>query len=281
MLKILAILALFLCAVVYNYADKQSPAHARAQHQKPSQPTPPIPIQAAGNSTGQGADPKNNPSDEPKSIRVILPSKDKYDYVSFGVSIALLLTGIVGVIAAFSTLGVIRRQTTAAEAAAKAALRQAEHMVTSQRAWIIASPQTPTPPIPPVSDHENAMAPMLVSVNILFDNKGNTPAFIRKIATGACAIPSNQMPDFTSTQQSGELGDVPVVPGHSFGWEHERVQIERAIKIRSGELSLWIYGIVSYADTFNEKRDTGFCFRFEPSSGQWLISGNPGDNWAK
>jgi hypothetical protein len=187
---------------------------------------------------------------------------------------------------ALFTLRAVKRQADLMESqlvsandAATAALLQAKHTETTERAWIIASPQAPSPAIP--ADPQEGMRPMLTSVSILFENKGKTPGFITKIATGGCAIPRFQMPDFADTQQSGELGEIPVVPGHSFGWEHERIQIERAIKIRSGKLCLWLHGIVTYKDTFGEKRDTGFCFRFEPVDGVWLISGKPGDNWAK
>jgi hypothetical protein len=217
--------------------------------------------------------------------QVYVPSKeqgkDGWDKAAVVSNYLLVIVGILGIGYAALTFGKLKEQTEAAKNAAEAALRQAQHIETTERAWVIASAQNPDPPIPLSSDHKNAMAPLLVTVKILFENKGNTPAFIKKIATGGCAIPSDQMPDLTVTDQSGELGDIPVVPGHSFGWEHERIEIERAIKIRSGELSLWIYGIVSYDDTFKETRDTGFCFRFEPSSGQWLFSGNPGDNWAR
>ena len=190
---------------------------------------------------------------------------------------ALLLTLIV--IAAQTRVAAISVE--AARISAESSQNQASHIVSSERAWVIAAPQSPSPSIPNTSDERNSMAPMLTAVSVLFENKGKTPAFITKIATGGCAIQSDETPDLADVTQWMEVEGIPVVPDRWFEWEHERIEIQRAIKIRSGELSLWIYGIVSYKDTFGEKRTTGFCFRYEPATNIWLLSGPKDGNWAE
>jgi len=127
------------------------------------------------------------------------------------------------------------------------------------------------------------MSPMLVSITMFFENKGKTPGFIKKVATGACAIPLGQIPDLAQMTQWRNIGRaIPVVPERTFIWEHERVEIARAINIRTGELVLWVYGIISYDDIFEkDERTTGFCFRWEPSGSEWVYGGTPDANWAK
>jgi hypothetical protein len=177
----------------------------------------------------------------------------------------------------------MRKAAEATRISARAAEAQGDHIVVSERAWLVASPEMPDPQIPKITDH-TAMAPMMTTVLVKFLNKGETPAFVKKIATGGCAIPREEMPQLNDTSECADVGAIPVVPGHHFSWEHSRIVIERAIKIRSGDLSLWIYGVIVYDDSFGKQRETGFCFRLAPVGelgvGEWLISGQKGANYA-
>lgn len=227
----------------------------------------------------EAANGENNHQSVAVGEEASVPKRDWLDYTTLCIGLFLALITGAGVIAAWKGLPDFKRQARAAEDAGAAALKQARHIETSERAWVFANAQPPTPPLPASSDAAS-MSAMVVSVFIFFENKGKTPAFITKVATGGCAISRDQAPNLADAQEWGELGGIPVAPERSFGWEHERITIDRTIKIRTGELSLWVYGIVSYDDSFGGHRDTGFCYRFDPSKGEWLISGPNDANWA-
>jgi hypothetical protein len=97
MWKGLAVLALLVCLTPHDRADQQRPASGAKNDQKPAQTTPPAPAQATDSQDIQNAAPGNKSSDEPKSVRVILPSKDAYDHASFWISLALAVAGFGGV----------------------------------------------------------------------------------------------------------------------------------------------------------------------------------------
>jgi len=193
---------------------------------------------------------------------------------------ALILT--LTVIAAQTRVAAISAE--AARISARAAKAQGDHIIVSERAWMVASPQLPDPEIPKAADFSTLMVPMVTTVLIKFVNKGETPGFVKKITTGGCAIPRGEIPELTDMPEWDDVGEIPVVPGQFFSWEHPRITIEKAIKIRTGDLSLWIYGVILYSDSFAKERETGFCFRFSPvgesGPGEWLISGPKGANYA-
>lgn len=66
-----------------------------------------------------------------RAIRVVsLPPRSTGDSIALACTIVLTLVGIVGIIAAFGTLKVIRKQTSAIE-------RQADAMINAERAWVM------------------------------------------------------------------------------------------------------------------------------------------------
>lgn len=257
MLKRLALLATVLSLALSSAVCQTHRAKQKHNDLNPASPVARTIVQHDNNSRTQ-ADAEQHGQTE---VRIVnLPQKDLYDKASFWVSLALAIV-------AFGS--------------AMAALRQAHHIVVSERAWMIAAPENPNPPVPQ-SNARESMAPHVTMVLIRFFNKGKTPAFIGRISTGGCVIPSNDAPNLSDRLVSDELGFIPVVPEHHIPWNHPRITAERAIKIRTGELVLWIYGTVEYKDAFRGYHRTDFCFRWEPTNesgvSEWIMDGPQGSN---
>jgi hypothetical protein len=115
MLKNLVIFALLFGLFAHQHGDDSQPAARAAQSQNPSNPTAPgAAEQHNGSKLQQDGSQEQAPGD-PKSVRIILPPKDNYDYWTIGVSITLAAVGIVGIGVGIWTLCYIRRQVTAME----------------------------------------------------------------------------------------------------------------------------------------------------------------------
>jgi hypothetical protein len=193
-----------------------------------------------------------------------------YEWVSWIANIALVMVGAGGIWVAVCTLKKIERQTKAGEDAAKAAkdgaraaLAQANHMITAERAWLVV---------------EAAMADFTpsVAVNMTFRwsirNGGRTPA---KIIGTQCVYQMVFQDELTSLPpdpvfpSSVEAEGLLLVPGGSEFFSVYLVDSEGRIIPKLGEKDrdgIWYgifylraYGHVKYFDTFGNERESRFC----------------------
>jgi hypothetical protein len=170
------------------------------------------------------------------------------------------------------TLIFIGWQAKAASNAAQATLKQADHIVSSERAWMIASMDNPI--IPTDGPYLYAGIPKLT-------NKGKTPAFVFEIANAVVVLPSG---DTLPPQPSGfESNNVFKYDGRGLAIAPEGIagrpiissQSEDADPILKEKRIVWVYGYVRYWDVFLEKqRETRYCFRCIPSLMPGVIDHN-------
>jgi hypothetical protein len=198
----IAVLLLMYIAVTCSYP--QNPTHIRQTGQGPRNAAS-ISSQSTKKPDNGNVNQTSTPGQvtgEPKSVKIILPSKDRYDYIAFGANVVLAIVGIIGIgvgiwtlcyvrrqavemrqqrILMRRTLNTIRKQTKAAEDAAESSLLNAKALVNSERAWLIAE----------VSKNSQ----MRHFYEIKITNFGRTPArFIR----GDAAFTITERPDLLS-----------------------------------------------------------------------------------
>ena len=127
---------MLLCLFLYGHAQDRSEADKSANSQKASENTPSVEPQKSNPAALPQQTSIQRPSNEPKSVRIILPPKDKYDLIAFGAGIVVAVVGVFGVFAAIITLRKLERQTKGTEDAANAALKQIQLMKDKERARI-------------------------------------------------------------------------------------------------------------------------------------------------
>jgi hypothetical protein len=108
---------------------------------------------------------------ETPSVPVVWSLHEK---IAWGVNLALAGFAAFGVCIAIKTLKTVKRQTEASVTAAKAALRQANHIVASERAWII----TPAANWSPELFATGTGTVVLNVFDVTFFNAGKTPAHL-------------------------------------------------------------------------------------------------------
>jgi len=190
------------------------------------------------------------------------------------------LVGIIGVVYGYFTLKTVKQQ--------------GEHIVTSERAWMVATMKT---------DRNNfCFAPIKgiapIGATCIFTNKGKTPAYILEvggaievIAEGE-SLPDKPPPyDPSNVVRWGGRG-IPISPKVSFVRFASKT-IQDPIEVSTGSKTLWAYGYIKYRDVFSTRkitegsvRETRYSFRFMPpmpsigTNAQFVIEGPPGYNRA-
>jgi hypothetical protein len=204
------------------------------------------------------------------NVRVISTStKDRYDYAAFWVNLSLAVIGALGIIAAYSTLSTLERQTKAAEASAKA-------QMDADRAWVLAR-VAGQPEEPLTGNLIKGVIPGIVWEIQIF---GNTPARIVR-AEFRCRI-VDPTPDMPSKPM---LEPIPVyLPDPNFAEgrsvlppgekqlfivdiESDSCLMRRLALVVIGKAFLCSYGKVEYEDAFKRKGVTQFCAVYRPSIG--------------
>jgi hypothetical protein len=152
----------------------------------------------------------------------------------------------------------------AAQSAADAALKQANHIATSERAWMIAKMDKPEIPY---------QKPYIFFGIPKLTNKGKTPAFICEIGNSAVALESGEaLPDIPSGYQEKHVArwenpGIPIAPGGEVGRWVALTTIDEPMDLHKGRKVLWVHGYVKYWDAFfGEIRETKYCFRLAPSA---------------
>ncbi len=178
---------------------------------------------------------------------------------------ALVLIGGAGVITAYCTLRRIGQQTKATRIAAEAALKQANHMVAAERAWIMAEAKFEHGGgLVRVGDETQA----IVELSIL--NAGPTPAWIYEqwvqLKVSPEVIMSRtqyQSPQFPFVGE-GRFAHVnyeihPVTQGQSpITWK--AYIRDKGIPTEENGLHVYIFGVVRYRDVFSSSRETYFGY---------------------
>jgi hypothetical protein len=201
-------------------------------------------------------------------------------------NLVLAIVGIGGVIAAISTLCVLRRQTKANWVAAKASLRQTNYMITSERAWFVCGAD--------LQWDSGKDGNRIARVHFTYENMGKTPGFITEIGFAVNVMNKEQRlpeipPDYQSEDKAQWIGGrgVPIVPGGNMGRRADCPLTQAQFdEWQREELTIWVHGYVKYRDCFVEmERETRYCLRLKPSTEggnavPFVIDGPPAYNSA-
>lgn len=200
MLKVFAIFTLGLSFVAYAHGEDNPPTSVPRQATNPPAPTvavatqQPPPAEISAQSVGD-----SKAKDEPRTVRIILPSKDKYDYWAFGINAVLAGVGILGIGVGICTLHYLRKQAQEMQRqrilmrdtlnTVKQQTTQLERQVKAShdglRAWIgldVRENEFPTTFAVNMIDQVNgALTPRPPQFVWGIKNYGQTPAFIKKM----------------------------------------------------------------------------------------------------
>jgi hypothetical protein len=206
-------------------------------------------------------------------VRIILPPKDKYDFIAFGASIVLTVVGVFGVFAAIITLRKLERQTKGTEDAANAALRQIQLMKDKERARITVE----VLPIETLEFSINHNRVMLKFSNIgvthafnvyaegdaraiVLENTELMKGFLKKIPRSFINKPEFEPPPLeledlvvpTVLQSGASYGDTWVAFIFPEEWQD-------AILLRP-QIAIEVRGEIRYQDVFGDNHSTKFSY---------------------
>jgi len=258
---------------------------------KPSTTAPPAVLDTSGNMDTNSAPDHVSQENQQPAINIINPSPvsppwvwhDKWLWLA---NLVFAAVGIGGVIAAISTLCVLKRQTKANWVAAKASLRQTNYMITSERAWFVCCAD--------LHWDSGKDGNRIARVHFTYENMGKTPGFITEIGFAVNGMKQEQRlpeipPDYQNEDKTQWIGGrgVPIVPGNNMGrraeWTPTQAQLD---EWQREELTIWVHGYVKYRDCFVEmERETRYCLRLKPSTEggntvPFVIDGPPAYNSA-
>lgn len=112
-----------------------SKGEGKSQKAEPSSPVSAI----APHENGQHSQSDNEKHVDAEVRIVSAPQKDVYDIAVIWADFALVVVGAIGIVVGIRTLCILKRQAKANVVAARAALKQANHMVAAERAWLLIS----------------------------------------------------------------------------------------------------------------------------------------------
>ncbi len=188
--------------------------------------------------------------------------------------------GAIGGLLAILTLRIIKRQTKAAQVAAEAALRQANHIANTERAWLI--PNITQPSDRDVMSLNVREDNWTLPIQVTFTNLGKTPAIgisaLMEQSSEKIVKPTNDMapilildlkepPSYEHWNKQGDAfapGSI-YAPGEQI---HIYLEIERKFLIEekeaweSGKKCLCIKGFIEYEDAF-DSYITRFCYAYQ------------------
>lgn len=228
---------------------------------QPQEKAPPSP----GTTNDSGTRRDAVPQDKEQAVRVtsiphvsVEPSKDWTDQISWVSNLLLVLVGSGATIAAFRTLSVIRRQTTAIEISAEAARLSADSLKNAERAWLLIRPEAFT------------LAPSN-RFDWVVKNAGRTTATISaanvrcRTLAGTERLPAN--PEY---REAIIVPNIPVSPGEVLNfWSYFETETgdlgltdADMQGIVNRRVELVAYGYVKYADSFGEEHESRFCYHY-------------------
>jgi hypothetical protein len=277
MLKTLIVIALAFSFVVCAHGEDHPPTS------NPTEATNPAPVIAALASpenptteNGTRATEDGKTKDEPKTVRIILPAKDDYDYWAFAINAVLAGVGLIGIGIGLGSLCILRKQT--------------NHIVASERAWMavqigqLSFDEVMSPHLMPDSAH--------VSAIVLVTNEGKTPATVTQTWIDSFS---------EETVDSKDVPLVPKLPDHPDQMGSTKPITKRVASVyvpkqqfhlgctlpksellkensawRSGAKCFCIVGFVKYIDAFKIPRITRFCFSYQALRGVPLMDAKTG-----
>jgi hypothetical protein len=276
MLKALVILALFGILIgAYDASAAPNPAGQAKASQHPAKPAPPLAAPQGNNgATFQYNSQPENDKSGPCTARVILPPKDRYDYIAFGANILLMA-------AAIFTAFWVCIQAVETKRAAGAALLNAKAVINAERAWVMRDP-TRDPGIPDLAYPLNETAfPILWVKN--FGHSPGTIFFVKvelQLGDGRDGPPHPGM--YTEEPAANGQSEFPLPPREvhpfkaAFPFEAREPDALRNAVLGSKKF-LWFCAAIHYFDIFVEQgkehggiHKTHFCFLYET-----LASGGP------
>jgi hypothetical protein len=248
MLKCLIMLAvLFPCFTVSAY-ERSSKANQTENNKAPST-TITITKEDKGPALKYDTQ-REQAKNQSESVRILLPPKDKYDWIAYAANLLLMIVGIGGIFVAIKTLKKIERQTKATEDSAAAALKSINIQEIQLRQWVEIDGWEATKPY----THPTATeAPLTIS--FLVFNPTKMPLALKSVLTTAGPI-WEQGHDCSSTQMQ-----YTVAPDSGFPVSIE-VPMNGEVFTRYGKhtLEIVVSVAVEFEDAFNETRNQKFVF---------------------
>lgn len=268
MLKRLVILALFVSVFCIQGVSQSHKTKQKAKGNEPTTTTAPSAPQQSN-----GLRLQNEYKDHVNAdVRVVsTPSKDLYDKAAFWVNLVLAGVGIIGLFAAYHTLRKLERQTKAGEDAAKATLKQVDHLIASERAWVMADLRFELGSGLVWGDDGTELGGRTMATVILsIKNAGPTPAWVYEqfihlevSPEVLTSLEKYESPNFPFIGQ-GKTSHVnyeihPLTQDDDpIGWK--AWVFDEGISTSENGLHVYIYGVVRYRDAFNSKRETYFGY---------------------
>jgi len=192
------------------------------------------------------------------SLPHVTVTRDCFDKWTLIFSCVLAVAGVVGIIVALMTVFATRD-------AAKAALKQANHMVASERAWVVVSKVNLTSGS---IDHPNGSNQVFVSCGA--KNYGQTPARILGMNVRLAIGPINDPEESWNENLYNFDGQtttkwiiVPSIPKHLYrSIQGFSANPNNELPIPNAGKAYFIHGVIRYWDVFSKKdKFTRFCFR--------------------
>ncbi|MGB8535583.1 MAG: hypothetical protein WCD57_04150, partial [Acidobacteriaceae bacterium] len=170
-------------------------------------------------------------------------------------SLGLVAVGIGGIVVAVLTLKTIQRQTAATEKAAEASLEQANHLVASERAYVLIETGEITDEF---SSDESAVGAM--DLRPVIRNFGKTPARIVGFSINRSDISRRDQLPPEPTYRESPIVEISLPPELAIQPMNIQISLRDFAEPRRGNTTLYIYGFVDYLDFAEQKRRSRFCF---------------------
>lgn len=284
MLKDLAVLAVLLAgmqvgagAQIGGRAGDRSAAHRSTVAQPSSLPASQAPATAPTTNSDLKSDYQSGPCDyQPPHITIATPAPalapwPLQDRIAWGANVLLALLGYAGILAAFSLLKKIERQTkfvetaaTAAAESAQAALLNAKAILHAERPWVLIT-VAPSPSV------ENGFT-------IMATNRGRSPARIVAMAEQTTVVKDEtllpKVPEYMASEPDAPQISIILLPGEftsikSFSRDDVKglCDTEDALwRIENWEERIFLYGKVVYRNLLEPEEapdhQTAWCCRY-------------------
>jgi hypothetical protein len=264
MLKSLAILAVFFAVAQApvpasgQASDKSTQSTAKKKTDGDSDKKPLLPSRAVVKPNAAAPAPKPIASEqhgesqqnavsivEAPSVPVVWSTHEK---IAWGVNLALAGFAAFGVCIAIKTLKTVKQQT--------------NHLVASERAWVLIEPG-----VIPDDFEPDPSSLQLLDIRPVIRNSGKTPGRIVRVSLRSQQIKRDEKlppnPEYKSISEV-DIMLPTVIPVQIMG---TMILLSDFTAIRNGDFVLYVYGFVDYLDFAEEERQSRFCFIYHLGGG--------------